>query len=481
VRLTLSLGLVLAADGAIAHAESPPPSAWWTATEPQPNGSFVGADSRGFWTQDGAHYRPDGKRDLALKLPEGLHEQRISFAASGPAGPVVAGSVEEGPGATRVVAYDPRGNELWSVTLGGDYDKSGNSANSAGPEGLFVLPNGDVVLAGHFSGCVRFGGKGKGKRTCINEKAAQRFDNGICDPCQQAFVAVYDAHGKFRSVFAPPGYPATFFAAAPDGRIALAGGWDSSLDLDPDPDPAREAVVKQPGNPKPRRGDLQAFWSIFDRADGLRWLGGKALVTPKGGTAYPIGSTFDRDGALVTAVHIQLGRRPRPCGLTDGKLTTDVRAEHGDHVVVTLAAKEQAPSVELLSADKSPANSNAPTMRLFTSPTGGVFAFGALVPPAGTVVVEPPQPHDRTLVLVGLRGPARGFAIGVPEGIINPQAVLVEDNRVCVAFNLRAQHKLPRGSGTITIGEPHVIGQNSTHTKAIGCFPLSAPPGRRAH
>ena len=230
MRLTLSLCLLLAADGAIARAERPPPSAWWYVAEPQPDGSFIGADSRGFWTQHGAHYRPDGKRDLSLKLPEALHD-RILFATSGPSGPVVAGYAEEGSGSTRVLAYDRCGNELWGVTLGGDYGKGGNGPNSAEPDGLFVNPNGDVVLAGHFSGCVRFGGQGKGKRTCINERAAQRFDNGICDPCQQAFVAVYDAHGKLRSVFAPPGYPADFFAAAPDGRLALAGGWDASLDL----------------------------------------------------------------------------------------------------------------------------------------------------------------------------------------------------------------------------------------------------------
>ena len=148
-------------------------------------------------------------------------------------------------------------------------------------------------------------------------------------------------------------------------------------------------------------------------------------------------------------------------------------------MVVTLDAKEQAPAVAVLAADKTPANSNAPTLRLFSSPTGGVFAFGALVPPAGTVVLEPPQPRVRELVLVGLRGPARGFAIGVPEQIFAPQAVLVETTRVCVAFSLLAQHKLPSGSGTITIGRPHVVGQDSPQTTAIGCFRLPSLPARR--
>ncbi|HEY7375207.1 MAG TPA: hypothetical protein VIF57_23800 [Polyangia bacterium] len=475
MQLTLALCLWLAAGGTIARAASPPPAAQWFAADPPADGSFVGADGSGFWTQNGSHYRLDGKRDLALKLPAALHH-RLGFARSGPDGPVVAGSVEEGTGAARVAAYDPSGNERWSLSIGGDYGKDGNTPNSAGTDGLFVNPNGDVVLAGHFSGCVRFAGGGKGKRTCVDEKAAQRFDNGSCDPCTQAFVAVYDARGKLRSVFAPPGYPASFFAAAPDGRIALAGGWDASLDLDPDPDPARAAVVNQPGNPKPRRGDLQAFWSIFDGRNRMQWLGGKALTTPRGGSAYPIGTAFDGDGALVTVVHVQLGRRPRPCAVTDGTLTTDVRAEHGDHVVVTLDAKDAkdakkgAPAADLLAADKSPASSNAPTLRLLSSPTGGLFAFGALVPPVGTRVIEPPQPHRRQLVLVGLRGTARGLAIGVPEELFVPEAVLVEKDGVCVAFTLVAQHEVASGGGTITLGEPHVVGQTSPPTRAIGCF-----------
>ena len=470
--IRLFLCIWFGANRASARAESPPASASWYVAAPQPGGRLVGTDRRGFWTDRGSHYRPDGKRDISLKLPESLNE-KILFATLGRAGPVVVGDVggEEG-GATRLSAYDQRGGELWSVTLSGDSDTTGVS-----PVGLFVNPNGDVVLTGHFSGCVRFSGKEQGKRTCINERAARRFADGECDPCHQAFVALYDAHGELRSVFAPPGYPADFFAAAPDGRIALAGGWDSSLDLDPDPDPARATVVKQPGNPRPRMGSDQAFWSIFERPDGLRWLDGKALVTPKGGSAYPIGTTFDGDGALVTVVQVELGQRPRPCALIDGKLSTDVRAERGDAVVVTIDAKEQVPSIDVLPADES---TSSPKLRFFSSPTGGVFAFGALRPPAGTVLVEPLKSRERELVLVGLRGRVRGLAIGVPADIFDPQAVLVENIRVCVAFNLLAQHTLPQGNRTIIIGEPHVVGQTSSQTMAIGCFRLPSPRDREA-
>lgn len=458
--LTLTFCMLAALPWWQARAQSAPAPTWYLL-DPQTSYSVIGADATGFWNQSGEHYRPDGKRDLSLKLPEALRD-KVRFATSGPAGPVVAGSVEEGSGATRVLAYDRRGNELWSVNLGGDCDKSGNCPNSAGPDGLFVDPNGDVVLVGHFSGCVRFGGKNKGKRTCINEKAAQRFDNGICDPCQQAFVAVYDARGKFRSVFAPPGYPANFFAAAADGRIAVAGGWDASLDLDPDPDPARAVVLKQPGNPKPGQGDTQAFWSIFDRLNGMRWLGGQGAVVRHGST-YPDGIAFDADGALVTVFTARPGKKTT-CTLTDGTTSTRVPVESPHSVLVAVEKKgDELPDIRR-TTDRLRMTDTDPVPRVLASPTGGVFAFGALEAPAGALLVEAPEPHQRETAIVGVHGLGKGVGVRLPNEVFLPQAVLAHEGRICFAFAIRGPHKLASGAGTIVFGRPQAT------TNAIGCF-----------
>ncbi|HXU02755.1 MAG TPA: hypothetical protein VN903_17440 [Polyangia bacterium] len=460
VALTFCVVAVLAwrrAEGA--------PAPTWRLLDPPADGSIVGADTTGFWTQRGAHYRPDGKRDLQLKLPDVLRDT-IHVATSGPAGPVVVGTFEEenGTDGARVSAFDRSGREIWNVMLGGDYDKSGNVANAImGVHGLFVDPNGDVVLAGDFTGCVRFAGKGKGKGTCINVKAAERFDNGICDPCRQFFVAVYDAHGKLRTVFAPPGYPAAFFAAAADGRIALAGGWESSLDLDPDP--ARAAVVKQLGNPRPGAGDLQAFWSIFDRGNGMRWLGGQAVLVRHGSTYPKGGVAFDTDGTLMTLVIARPGSKTKTCTLTDGTTSTTAPVESPHTILIAAERRGEGPAAARRTTETRRMTDNDPEPRLFASPTGGIFAYGALEAPAGAVLVEAPSPNQHETAIVGLYGPGKGIGVRLSGEIFVPTAALAHEGRVCFAFGVRGAHKLENGAaGAISFGRPQA------GTNVIGCF-----------
>lgn len=448
--LSLMVCLVAALPWCRAHAESAPAATWRPI---QISGPFIGADATGFWNHGGEHIRPDGKRDLALKVPDGLHGE-VDTVASGPDGPVIWA---RGDGDALLVAYDKGGSERWSLKLGDDRGQVG-----AMPQmkhvGLAVDPNGDVILAGKFSGCVRFGG-GKGKRTCINEKAARRFDNGICDPCTQAFVAVYDARGKLRSVFAPPGYPADFFAAAADGRIALAGGWDASLDLDPDA--GHEAIVKQPGNPKPGAGDHQGFWSIFDRRGEMRWLGGQGVVGR--GEIYPDGVAFGADGSLVAVLSVRPDAKGN-CTLTDGTTATKVPVETPHTVVVAFEKPGAEPAAVRRTADRLRVTGTQPDTRVLASPTGGVFVLGALEAPAQTMIVEATQPHRDELTIVGVQGPGKGMGIRMPAGVFQPEAVLAHEGRICFVFEIRGAHKLASGGGTISIGDP----QGSS--AAIGCF-----------
>jgi hypothetical protein len=263
-------------------------------------------------------------------------------------------------------------------------------------------------------------------------------------------------------VFAPPGYPAAFFAAAQDGRIALAGGWDASLDLDPDPDPARAAVVKQPGNPKPGAGDLQAFWSIFDRRNEMRWLGGQGAVV-RHGSAYPDGIAFDADGALVTILTVRPGAKTN-CTLTDGTTSSRVPVESPNSVLVAVETIGEEPPGARRTTDKLRMTNTDPASRLLVSPTGGVFAFGALEAPAGAPLIEAPAPHQRETAIVGVHGPGKGMGVRLPGEIFLPEAVLANEGRICFAFTIRGPHKLASGARTLALGQP------DAPTRAIGCF-----------
>ena len=180
-----------------------------------------------------------------------------------------------------------------------------------------VGANGDILLAGRFEGCVRFAPKAK--PVCSDAKALEKYDGSCEGDCteRQPFVATFDSHGKFKSVFAPAGYPALHVAAT-DGQMAWAGEFTGDLDLDPDPESTVTAAAANAR--KPGSGPTQAFWSTFDRRAAMRWRAGRAIVGAA--NARMDDATFDADGTLLLLAHVDPARRKdAPDTLTDGRVT----------------------------------------------------------------------------------------------------------------------------------------------------------------
>ncbi|HVZ86325.1 MAG TPA: hypothetical protein VHG72_05110 [Polyangia bacterium] len=434
----------------------------WCGLEPPTSERIIAADREGVWTANGARYRVDGRLDATLVLPAPLKQLR--FAATGPMGPVVVGTFK-GPVGTAaagaigglLAGYDRQQKETWSVTLGGDDPR--NSIRDL--HGLYVDDAGNTVLAGHFSGCIRF--DVTAKRTCVDPAVAHR--NGeSCDgePCPAAFVATYDPKGKLRNVSAFAGYPSQFFAAASDGRVALGGSFIGSLDLDPDP--KHEVLVSNPSPTK--KTASQAFWSVFEpRASGLRMVDGRALI---GADATNVeGLTFDSDGALVIVARVQPALKGATA-LSDGKRTSPLSAQPLKGLVLLTVPAHGPPSpVESLEPARFQPGAD---FVLLPSRQGGVFGFGPLIVPPGTPQVEAPWPGQAELAIVGLGAGARGWAVRVPAGF-TPATATVNGDQVCFGFRLLGQHQLPGAGGTVTLGEKHAA------TPAIGCFKL--PPAAK--
>jgi hypothetical protein len=134
----------------------------------------------------------DGSRDLALRLPREL-AQGIDYTAAAPTGFVVAARlIEESKYGLFVAGYDRHGRSTWTRKLVSD------DATLRGPDGLFVGADGDILLAGTFSGCVRFAPKAK--RICSDDKALAKYLDceGDCDS-GQPFVATFDQMGELKS------------------------------------------------------------------------------------------------------------------------------------------------------------------------------------------------------------------------------------------------------------------------------------------
>jgi hypothetical protein len=436
----------------------------WSVTDPPATG-FVAADRSGFWTAEGKHHTPDGKLDLSVQLPAGVDS--ILFAATGPRGPVVVGtpagkggSPKVGAVALVIAAFDPQGKDLWRVEM------SSTTTASSIPvvDGMGVTRSADVVVAGQFSGCIRFGGKGKA--TCVDEKPARQAQMCEGEHCTTPFVAVYDAKGKLKSVFAPPGYPSQHFVAAPDGRIALAGVFMGKLDLDPAAE--RSALIAEPVGPKGHNG--QAFWSIFGPAD-RPWLSGYGLLGAVSSSAPT--AVFDGDGALLVllAVHAT-GRGKISYSLANGTDVVTVPPVHGESALLAVEKVASRPTLSVLASDMRLPAASAADLKLLVSPGGGIFAYGALPPPPGSVVLEAPARGQQEVLIAGLRGGWSGFGIRVPEATFIPQAVLADKHRVCFAFNVVGAHTLRSGGSTIAFGEPHA------GTAAIGCFGATRQPGK---
>jgi hypothetical protein len=431
----------------------------WHGLEPPTSGRFIAADEKGIWTATGEHYQIDGKRDSTLDIPLPLKE--IRFAATGPAGPVVAGTFKGQVGTAAagsvgvvLVAYDRLGRETWSVTLGGDDGRS----FIAQVDGLNVDNAGNSVLAGHFSGCIKF--DRAASRRCVDLAVARRND-ASCDAesCTAVFVASYDPKGKLRAVSVFAGYPSQLFAAASDGRIALGGSFSGRLDLDPDP--KHQVMVSNPSQTKDTAS--QAFWSVFEpRADGLHFVDGRALIGAD--ATYVEGLAFDTDGSLVVLARIQPALNASTT-ISDGKHTTPLSARPlKGRVLLTVPAQGAASAVESLEPARFQPGEEC---MLLASKQGGVFGFGPLTVPPDTMQVEPPWPGQPELAIVGLHGAGRGWAVRVPKGF-EPVAATAQGDHVCFGFKLLGQHRLPAGAGTATFGEKHAA------TPAIGCFSLSS-------
>ena len=430
----------------------------WVVTDPPAAGVFA-ADRSGFWTSAGKHYRPDGKIDLSVTLsPESGSAELVS---SGAAGPVFlgtlegkAGSPEAGKVAAVITAFDPKGRESWRRTIGGP----AANGSIATLDGLAVASNGDVTVAGQFSGCLRFGEKSKA--VCVDEKAARRAET--CDvhgeTCTESFVATYDPKGNLKSAFPLPGYPVQWFAADDDGRIALAGAFMGKLDLDPGPKTA--TMVKEPKSPPEHH--YQTFWSTFGAGD-RPWLGGYALLSES--QSAPKGMAFNSEGALIVLTDVDpLGRRGVPLTLSDGGKIVDVRPIAEWTALVAIQKRSGVPALALVPASTQKGRKTLSDMKMLAGPGGGVFAYGALTPPAGAAFIEAPLRGHQELAIVGLDGRWRGCGIRVPEGTFTPKAVLTIGNRSCFAFSVFGSHSLKSGDGSVTFGEPRTL------TAAIACF-----------
>ena len=437
--LALPAALALAAAAAVAHDLD---AGTWYLVRPDAF-NFTNADETGFWTTRGEHIRVDGRRDLALRLPPELTEG-VALTVRGPGGFVVAARLIDGSKyGLFLAAYNRQGESTWTRKLGGD------DATLGGPDGLFVGADGDIFLAGSLSGCVRLA-RGA-KRICSDDKAlAKSFDcEGDCEG-GQPFVARFDPHGDLTSAFTPAGYPATVFAGA-EGRLAWAGEFKGRLDLDPDPRMTRMAAApnaKQPGS-----GPTQAFWSFFDPRADMRYLDGRAIVGPA--NAAIRGATFDADGTLLVLAQVDHRRRREDAErLTDSTTATPL-ADPGASRILVIASEPSGapPTVRPLTEGPKPETTQ---LRLLRAPTGGVFiAYGGLTQSNRAGV------PDRTIVAV--HGPAQGWQIRVPNDV-NPEAVLMDQGRVCVGFSLLGPHQLSVGGRTVRVGEPDKA------IPAIGCY-----------
>jgi hypothetical protein len=449
--LALPAALALAAAAAVAHDLD---AGTWYLVRPDAF-NFTNADETGFWTTRGEHIRVDGRRDLALRLPPELTEG-VALTVRGPGGFVVAARLIDGSKyGLFLAAYNRQGESTWTRKLGGD------DATLRGPDGLFVGADGDILLAGNLSGCVRFAPKAK--LICSDDKAlAKYFDcEGDCEG-GQPFVATFDTHGALKSVFSPAGYPATHFAGA-QGRIAWAGEFKGRLDLDPDPRTTRMAAA--PSAKKPGAGAMQAFWSFFDPRADMRYLDGRAIVGPA--NAAIRGATFDAGGTLLLLAQVDRGRRRDDADLLTDSTTATPLADPGASRVLVIATEPSGapPTIRPLTEDRAPETTQ---LRLLRAPTGGVFvSYGGLTQSNRAGV-----PY-RTIVAV--HGPAQGWQIRVPNDV-NPEAMLVDHGRICAAFLLLGPHQLSVGGRTVGVGEPERA------TPAIGCynFPPKPPAAPRA-
>ena len=435
-------------------------AAIWHVAEREPS-DVTDTDEDGFWTDGGEHFGLDGKRDVKLRLPPGAPNVTSAAAtASGPKGSVFAREIQDGSGTGLFIGrYDRKGDNVWARRLLGEV----HTGTIEGPDGLFAAKGGEVLLAGKLSGCFRFAPEAK--PICADEAAlARSFDcEGGCDG--QPFVARFDAHGELGTVLAPAGYPATHFAASPDGRMAWAGDFKGRLDLDPDP--KKTVLAAAPHARRGGSGPSQAFWSLFDWRTNMRWLAGWAIVGPAFASLQA--ETFSSDGALILVADVNSPRRNEgPELLTDGTTATPLpSAGSSGAVVITMRPSQPTPAIEVLTKNRYPSTVD---LRLLPSRTGDVFvSFGAL---PSRPEADPPRPPPPDRTILSVYGPGKGWRIRVPNDA-EPVAVVVRHGRACFAFEFSGPHDLSTDGRNVRVGD---LGGPAS---AIGCYELR-PGGRPA-
>lgn len=181
---------------------------------------------------------------------------------------------------------------------------------------------------------------------------------------------------------------------------------------------------------------------------------------------------FDADGTLVTLFGANVPRSAQSITLANGRTASHLYAENLGYLTVTLDRGADAPQVDALKRGES--LPSAPAVPMFVSPTGGVFALGSFGAPPSATRIEAPRPGQHELVPIALSGSVKGTAVRIPEGLFDPQAVLVRDGQMCIGFSVLGEHRLQSGAAEVTLGEPR------TSMRAIGCFSVrSEAKGRR--
>jgi hypothetical protein len=452
VRGSVLVAAVVAASTSAAAAESGQAVARWAPVVSQP---FIATDADGFWTRNGRHHRTDGKEDVALALPEAVTEiERLAADARLIAVLAVEGSEEAST--TVMLAFNREGKMLWRSPI---TTSSKGVSDLRNIDALGIDDAGEVILAGRFSGCMRFGQLAR--PTCVDEKAARRFVV-MCQgdgPCRAPFVATYDRSGKVRSVVTPAGYPSRFVALARDGRIALAGDWSTKLDLDPDPQKA--AVINLPaGTPKGYRPN--SFWAVFEPGDGWRIVDGGGISGP-GGVVVE-GLEFDVDGTLVVAVSAPRRGGP-PLKVTRGKESMSLDPALDGRVALMFVKGAIAPEATALDAG---AHDPERELRLLPSAGLGVFGFGRVSAPPSAARLEVRKARV-DLTLVALHGPANDWALRLGDAF-TPTGVVTRPTEVCLGFDVAGEHTVAGARGGVTFGVPGLP------SVAIGCFDLPPSP-----
>jgi TolB-like protein len=192
-------------------------------------------------------FAPDGTHIWSDRFGDGEEQSANDVAVDGSGNVIITGELygqayfggdtltSSGRNDVFVAKLDPDGGHVWSKRFGDSDEQSAR--------GIAVDPSGNVVIGGHFTGTVNFGG---GSLT----------DAGMRD----AFVAKFDPNGgHLWSDRFGDAYPQELYGVCADaaGRIILAGSFDGTMDFG--------------GDPLPSAGSYDAFIARFSASGTHLW------------------------------------------------------------------------------------------------------------------------------------------------------------------------------------------------------------------